>query len=324
MSVSVSVVVPVYNGESFLADAVRSVQVQTFTDWELVLVDDGSTDGSAPLAKQLARDDARIRVLRQPNAGVSAARNAGLAAAVTDQVSFLDVDDVWEPDALATLTAALDAAPWATAAHGLGRHIDRRGHPVMPGHLEAYTRTRYAVENERLVAVPPHMPTRFEAQVLQNHICTVGTVLFRRDAVERAGCFDTAIAFLEDWDLLLRVALLGPMAFVDHVVLGKRAHEHNVSNDFKALMRGLAQVRRKLVDLLADDPERLRVAVLGHRYSHRLNQRRELDWAWDSLRHRHLGRAFTHMGRAAAFSARELAVRWTISRIATKQALPIL
>lgn len=308
MSVSVSVVVPVYNGESFLAEAVRSVQVQTFTDWEMVLVDDGSTDGSAPLAKQLAREDARIRVLLQPNAGVSAARNAGLAAVVTDQVSFLDVDDVWEPDALATLTAALDAAPWATAAHGLGRHIDRQGRPIMPGHLEAYTRTRYAVEHERLVMVAPDRPTRFETQVLQNQICTVGTVLFRRHAVEQAGCFDTNIAFLEDWDLLLRVALLGPMVFVDHVVLGKRAHEHNVSNDFEALMRGLRRVRQKLISLLADDPERQRIAVLGHRFSHRLNLQRELSWARDALLQRHLGRALRHVGRAATFSARELAV----------------
>lgn len=300
----VSVIIPVYNGEAFLAEAVGSVQAQTVSDWEMIVVDDGSTDGSAAVAERLARRDVRIRLVRQTNAGVSAARNAGFAVATGEQVAFLDVDDLWEREALETLGHALDAAPGAPAAHGLGRHVDRVGRPIRLGELERYTRTRHAVRERQLVRVSTDEPTTFEVEVLRNHVCTVGTVLFRRSALARAGLFDPLIAVLEDWDLLLRVCLQGPIVFVDRRVLGKRSHDANVSNDFAALMTGLRHVRRKLLALLEEHPQRHLVAVLGRGYTHQLNLRQELAWARESLCARRPGRVLAHLGRAALFSAR--------------------
>ena len=305
---SVGVIIPVYNGQHHLEDVVRSVQAQTVSSWELVVVDDGSTDGTNAMAQRLAGEDPRIRLVRQDNAGVSVARNTGLTATTADKVVYLDVDDVWEPHALETLLRGLERAPWAAGAHGLGRHIGAQGQSIRPGELEAFTRSRHAVEDGALVTVPIDQPTRFESEVIFCHVATVGTALFRRAALERAGGFDPNLAFAEDWDLYLRIVTQAPIAFVDKVVLGKRSHEHNVSNNYTALFRGLSQVRRKLLALVANDPRRLRVAMLGRRYSNRLNLRRELVWARQAMERRYYSLACRHLGRAALFSAKEAAV----------------
>src|SRR2546421_13123372 len=103
----VSVVIPVYNGERYLAEAIESVLAQTICTWELVIVDDGSADGTPGVAQRYAGRDARIRVVRQANGGVAAARNRGMQETdpSSEYVIFLDHDDVWEIDALETLLA---------------------------------------------------------------------------------------------------------------------------------------------------------------------------------------------------------------------------
>ena len=101
---AISVIVPVYQGEALLPGCVESVQRQTFTDWELLLIDDGSTDNSRTLCENYAAGDARIRALVQPrNLGVSAARNRGLQEARGEYVAFLDADDRYVPGTLSTL-----------------------------------------------------------------------------------------------------------------------------------------------------------------------------------------------------------------------------
>ncbi len=99
----VSIIMPVYNTKAYLEKAVRSVMDQTWQNWELLLVDDGSTDGSADLCDRLAGQDKRIRVFHQENHGVSVARNTGLEAAVGSAIAFLDSDDYYEPSCLETL-----------------------------------------------------------------------------------------------------------------------------------------------------------------------------------------------------------------------------
>ena len=103
----ISVIVPVYNAGCYLADCIESVLAQTYPAWELILVDDGSTDQSLALCQRYAEEQERICVIHQENAGVSAARNAGLAAATGDYLCFIDADDYVQDDYLATLHGAL-------------------------------------------------------------------------------------------------------------------------------------------------------------------------------------------------------------------------
>ena len=100
---------PVHNAEATMRRSIDSVLAQTHTDWELLLVDDGSTDGSPAIVADYARRDPRIRPLRQANAGVAAARNAGIAMATGDYVAFLDSDDWWDPRKLSLQLAAMRA-----------------------------------------------------------------------------------------------------------------------------------------------------------------------------------------------------------------------
>ena len=130
MMPKVSVIVPVYNVREFLADCVASVRAQTLDDFECVLVDDGSTDGSGALCDALASEDPRFRVVHQPNGGLSAARNAGIEAARGELLAFVDSDDALLPDALRVLSArlerdGLDVAVGKVRLHDLQTGEDR-------------------------------------------------------------------------------------------------------------------------------------------------------------------------------------------------------
>ncbi|HET7310559.1 MAG TPA: glycosyltransferase [Mycobacteriales bacterium] len=106
----VSVVVPIYNVEPFLEECLQSVETQTFTDFEVVMVDDGSTDGSARIAREFEQRDGRFRLVQQANGGLGCARNTGIDRSVGDTMLFLDSDDVLPPDALQLLLTALDTS----------------------------------------------------------------------------------------------------------------------------------------------------------------------------------------------------------------------
>src|SRR6476646_4858301 len=106
-----SIVIPCYNGERWLADAIQSCLAQTARDLEVIVVDDGSTDNSREVATREAMADARVKVITQENQGVGAARNAGLAMAAGEYVNFLDADDLLEPEKLAEQGAVLDENP---------------------------------------------------------------------------------------------------------------------------------------------------------------------------------------------------------------------
>ena len=114
----ISVIVPVFNVRDYLETCVKSIQAQTVADWELILVDDGSADGSGELCDRLAEADGRIRVLHRTNAGVGAARNAGLDAAKGEYILFLDGDDSYEPVAMERLLSLIEDTGADAAAAG--------------------------------------------------------------------------------------------------------------------------------------------------------------------------------------------------------------
>ena len=103
----ISVVIPVFNGERFLAEAIESVAAQTLPPEEIIIVDDGSTDASPAIAGSFSK----VRLIRQPNTGGAAARNAGIGAARSDLVAFLDQDDLWAPRKLELQAAHVTASP---------------------------------------------------------------------------------------------------------------------------------------------------------------------------------------------------------------------
>jgi len=177
---------PAWNAAPCIGDAIASVLAQTHRDWKLAVVDDGSTDATAEIVAGFA--DTRIQLIRQVNAGVSAARNAGASVLGGTALLFLDADDWLAPDALARLAAALDAAPEAIAASGA-----------------------YAFVDTGVVRRPPAGDI-LQRLLVRNLFANGGHLLLRSEAVRAAGGFLPGIVYGEDWEFWIRIALQGRFA----------------------------------------------------------------------------------------------------------------
>lgn len=188
----IDIVTPAFNVAPFIGDAIRSVLAQTHPAWTMTIVDDGSTDPTAAVAA--AFNDPRIRLIRQANAGVSAARNCGIAATRADAVLFLDADDWLSPHALATLAAALQAAPEAVAAVGPYRRV-MDGKPAR--------RVMRPASGDLLAAL-----------LVRNLFANGGHLLIRRTVLEAAGRFHGGLVYGEDWEFWVRLAGFGAFAAV--------------------------------------------------------------------------------------------------------------
>ncbi len=214
---AVSVVIPVRDGEAFLAAAVASVRRQTWPPPEIVVVDDGSTDGTAALAERLGAD---VRLVRQPPRGLPATRNQGLRAARGELIAYLDADDEWTEDKLELCVPVLRAHP----------EID-----VVLGH----TRRMWAARAE------PGAParTRFTEPELALQL---GAAVVRRSTFERFGAFDETFTVADDWDWFMRVREGGGVVVVrPEVTLHYRRHGKNLSNDVRGGVADLVGTLRK-------------------------------------------------------------------------------
>ena len=183
----IGVVIPAFNAEQWIGDAIASVLAQTHRDWWLVVVDDGSTDGTSEVVSRFS--DSRIRLVRQANAGVAAARNRGICNA-SEAVLFLDADDTLAPDAMSRLGRSLAAAPGAVASVGA-----------------------YAYTHCRRSRMPPSGEL-LERLLVGNLFANCGHLLIRREALNAAGGFRAELAFGEDWEFCIRLAMCGPFAAI--------------------------------------------------------------------------------------------------------------
>lgn len=217
----VSVITTVYNAERFLEPTLLSLLNQNFTDFEAIVVDDGSKDQSAALVQRLARDDDRIRLFRQENRGFSHAVNRGLSEARGEFVAFLDHDDLWHPDKLALQLECFEQAPdvGMVACYSALLDADRR-----------HTGWRFG--------------TRAHGQVYRQMVfCDLvagGSVpMVRRAVIDQAGPFDTApkIQGRSDWDEWLRISRLCDYAMVEAPLVGYTRRPENYSSNYQRMIR---------------------------------------------------------------------------------------
>lgn len=304
----ISVIIPAYNAETYLPETVRSVQNQTHSDWELVVVDDGSTDGTGGLVDALAAQEPRVRAVHQGNGGLSAARNAGLRTASrgAEFVLFLDADDVLEPDALETLGTHLAARPQAPAAYGLACFIDGRGNRTRPGEAEEFGRTRQGIRGGRPVDLATEDATSFAVLAYRNVIWTPGQVLIRRAALDRAGAFDVTMSPTADWDMWLRISQQGEMPLIERVVLSYRRHEHNMSGSGQNMRAAEMMMRAKAFQSPGLTTEQRRAVLDGFQHSERGSAVQWWGWAWNALLRGRRREALRNLGIAAKY------YRWSL------------
>jgi glycosyltransferase involved in cell wall biosynthesis len=189
-----SVIIPVYNGAAFISKAIASVLAQTERDLELIVVDDGSTDGTPALVE--AMDDPRLRLVVQANAGPSAARNTGVKHAQAQWIGFLDADDWWLPEKLAATLRRARERPDAGLIYSSVLMVNEQGEPYDVLHAD--------VEGDVL-----------ERLLFGNRIVGGGSsAVLRRDVFDRVGHFDAAVRYGEDWEMWLRTAAHFPFAVI--------------------------------------------------------------------------------------------------------------
>jgi glycosyltransferase involved in cell wall biosynthesis len=201
----VSVVIPVYNGARTIGRALESVFAQTFTDFEIVVVDDGSTDDTLAA---LERYGDRIRVIKESNRGPSAARNTGVSAAAGDYIAFLDDDDEWMPAKLARCVAVLDADSDCALAYTFMVRVDAHGLPMGPdnGQDGRVDNVESPAMNDLLARPWNVVPSQF---------------IVRRDVVERCGGFNERLLSCEDLYFLLRAREYGHFRCVPEPLMRK-------------------------------------------------------------------------------------------------------
>ncbi|HVT80553.1 MAG TPA: glycosyltransferase family A protein [Phycisphaerae bacterium] len=220
---AVSVIIPTYNCAAFVPQAVASVLAQTLPAAEVIVVDDGSTDGTA---EQLKPYGDRICVLRQENQGVSAARNHGIARAKGHFIAFLDSDDVWHPRKLELQVPILQRD---THLGLLGTAAFAHPHVSPPD----------VSPDATVINVP------WEKLVVKNYF-TTSSILVRREILEKAGPFDTSLQGPEDYDLWLRIAEMTQVANLQALLTGYRSSHTGLGNQARKMEAGLRRIQQKL------------------------------------------------------------------------------
>lgn len=219
MAPVVSVIIPYFNRAYFLGLAIESVLRQTYKDFEIIVVDDGSTDGACDVAAVYPQ----VRLIRQSNQGVSAARNTGFRESAGEFVVFMDSDDLLLPDALKIGVQALEAHTEAAFVYGYGKFIDVDGRPLRSPRQARVKRNHYLQLLKR------------------NYIWTVCGIMFRRDYVDE---FRTGMEGCSDWDLYLRITRNNPIYCHRQTIYQYRRHETNMSSDGELMVKHTLAVFR--------------------------------------------------------------------------------
>ncbi len=207
---TVSCILPVYNGEKYLREAVQSILDQNFQDFELIIIDDGSADGSYAIASEMAGEDSRIVVIRQANAGISKALNAGIDASRGRYIARMDADDISLPHRFSVQVAHLDSHRSCIMVGGIAETFSSQG----PGELTSGGRHL----RTNLTVFPPKIS------------CAVHPmIMVRRELFDKIGGYRELFPHAEDWDLFLRASRYGSIDNPKDVLFKYRKHEQSIS-----------------------------------------------------------------------------------------------
>lgn len=291
----VSVIIPMYNAAPYLAETLASVYAQTYQDFEILLVDDGSTDNSLAVAHSF---ESRARIFTQSNNGPSAARNLGFKHAQGEYLAWLDSDDLWHPDLLKAQVSYLDAnsqvalvyaESWAFIQYGTRRVVvDKVGYTIKP--------------DLKLLLYGDCIPTN--------------TILLRRSCYEQVGGMNEALVRAEDYEYLMRIAYRYPLAGIGRPLAYYRWRADSLVGNNRDIDRGLfdAVIALQAVEQLHPDLWQ-RTSVNRAQLLARLQLRAAHAWK----RRRQWTQAFSRMLKAFRHSCHPLVARWALAAAILKR-----
>lgn len=282
----VSVIIPTYNGERYIGEAIDSVLKQTYDDHEIIVVDDGSTDNTLQLLQSYGK---QLNWIAQENQGVAASRNAGLQLAQGEYIAFLDQDDVFLPDKLAFQIPLLEQQPSLGLVSSGWQIVNATGNIV------AAVQPWQKLTQLDLVGLIVWKPV------------FLGAMVFRRFWLDRVGGFDTLLEQTPDVDLVLRLATIGCRAdWVKQATVNYRQHESNASNDSLLQARELNLILERFF-AQSGLPLEVKRLEASSRYQ-------SLVWsAWRLYHTGHLAEAIDYLDRSFAYSNRyptETVLNW--------------
>ncbi len=222
----VSVIIPAYNSMTYLPETLNSLLAQTYSDFEAIIINDGSTDRTEEWVSQ--QTDPRIKLISQLNQGLSGARNTGIANATGDYLAFLDADDLWHPTKLEKQVECLDHHPDVGLVYTWVALIDENSTPT--GRL---------FKNS-------HEGQVWDELILQNIVESGSVAMVRRQCFETCGVFDRNLrSFVEDWDMWLRIALHYPFKAISEPLVYYRQHQKSASRNWEAMAESYRLVIEK-------------------------------------------------------------------------------
>jgi glycosyltransferase involved in cell wall biosynthesis len=224
------IIIPAYNAARYLPAAIESVISQTFGDWRIILVNDGSTDSTAAIADEYQRKlGDRMLVVTQANAGLPAARNVAIRNSSAEFLAILDADDIWLPCRLAESLKSFESRPEVGLSYGLITVIDQDGNPQ-----RTFAGNRSNAEG------------KIARSIYQRKVdLPCPTITFRRKCIEEVGLFDETMRSTEDRDMWLRIAFRREVAFIPKVIAFYRIAAGGMSGNMDRMFDAQRQFIRK-------------------------------------------------------------------------------
>jgi len=242
----ISVIIPVYNGARTIRETIESVLNQTFSDFELIIINDGSTDSTLEVVESI--QDSRIKVFSYTNAGQPASRNRGIAKAVGEYISFIDADDLWTAEKLEYQLKALQNNPQAAVAYSWTNYIDETGKILNLG-------SHLTVEGDV-----------FAPLFLSDFVGSGSNVLIRAQAFKEVGSFDESLSNAHDWDMWLKLAAKYHFVCVPKRQILYRISPGSMSSNVWGMEASCLRVIERAAEHLPDSLKHIKGLCFANRY----------------------------------------------------------
>ncbi len=244
----ISVIIPAYNAGKTIKATIESVLNQTFSDFEIIIINDGSTDSTLEIIEHIP--DHRIKVLSYPNSGPQKSRNRGISEASGEYLAFLDADDIWTPDKLESQLNALVENPEAAVAYSWTNWVNETG--------EVWRRGTYISAAGNV----------YEQLLLIDFVGSGSNPLIRRQALASVGDFDESLVGGQDWDMWLRLAALYPFAVVPlpQILYRKSPDSNSWSNNVERQEIGFNRVIEKALFQAPESIQQRKKDIIANRY----------------------------------------------------------